>query len=545
MLTRPSPAVADSLADLLQRARAARDASSLTEGRDLAERAWALAQQSGSDDERAEAGHLLCLFNYRLGSLATLLAVGDQVLPVLTAPERRSIRIDLLRWMTLAGCETGRFDGALNHANEACALAQDSGDQRQLALSLTALGACFERMGDPWQAERLMDDALRVAREVGDPFAQLVTLNNLCAVCVGAFYVLRGGDEPAEATAALRRALVHAREAHSLVAQFDDPFFSVFVEGNLGEVLLHLGKEHEARRLLDAALQRGLEHGFQAQIWRIRCSICELLLSQGQAQQAHAALKDLLRDMAGADPRSTLIRVHHALYRASRDLGRVGEALAHFEQHDKLERRRATNQLKAQSELFVTRVEAEYVRQQAERARREAQLERSRAAGFQADAQRDQLTGLGNRRHLDHRLPLLLDRARSQGLPLTVALIDLDHFKQINDRFGHATGDKVLIEMAQELRENTRSSDVLARIGGEEFLIVFADMPGPQAVEVCERLRRRVAEQDWDAVASGLHVTLSVGLAHAPPYDMATLFDAADRAMYRAKQGGRNRIAVA
>ena len=134
-------------------------------------------------------------------------------------------------------------------------------------------------------------------------------------------------------------------------------------------MLLHLGNTDEARVLLDGALHRGLEQGYEAQVWRIRCSICELLLAQGQAREAHAALGVLLADMAGRDPRSTLIRVHHALYRACRDLGRVEEALTHFEQHDKLDRRRATNQLVAQSQLFVTRVEAEQSRLQAERAR--------------------------------------------------------------------------------------------------------------------------------------------------------------------------------
>ncbi|HJV62874.1 MAG TPA: tetratricopeptide repeat-containing diguanylate cyclase [Albitalea sp.] len=535
----------ESIADLLARARAARDASALTEGRDVAARAWALATQQGSPEDRAQAGHLLCLFHYRLGALDALLAIGDAVLAALAATERSATRADLLRWLALAACETGRFDSALRRANDACALSQELGDRRQFALSLTTLGACFERMGDPWQAERLMDEALAIANEFGDPFARLVTLNNLCAACVGAYYVLRGGDEPAEATAALRRALAHAREAHSLLSIFDDPFFSVFVEGNLGEVLLHLGNTLEARRLLDAALQRGLEHGYEAQVWRIRCSICELMLAQGQARDAHAALVKLLHDMRDDDSRSTLIRVHHALYRACRELGWDAQALGHFEQHERLERRRATNQLKAQSQLFVTRVEAEQARQQAERARLEAQVERSRAASFQADAQRDQLTGLGNRRHLDHRLPMLLELAQRQNLPLTVALVDLDHFKQINDRFGHAVGDKVLIAMAQQLRENTRATDVLARIGGEEFLVVFPDMPSAQAVEVCERLRARVERHDWSALAPELRVTLSVGLAHAPPYDLATLFDDADRAMYRAKNEGRNRVTVA
>src|SRR5437868_8626767 len=152
--------VGESIGELLRRARAARDASALDEGRDLAERAWDLSSKGGTEDERCEAGHLLCLFHYRLGSLDTLIDLGEQVVGILAAPERRSIKADLLRWMALAGCETGRFEIALHSANEACTTAQELGDQRQLALSLTALGACFERMGDPWQAERLMDDAL-------------------------------------------------------------------------------------------------------------------------------------------------------------------------------------------------------------------------------------------------------------------------------------------------------------------------------------------------------------------------------------------------
>jgi diguanylate cyclase (GGDEF)-like protein len=535
----------DRIAELLRQARAARGTPALAEGREFARQAWHEAAQAHRSSEQAEAGHLMCLFHYRLGDLPALIAAGETVLPLLQAPERRAAKSELLRWMSTGCCEIGRFDAALRHANDACAEAEIAGDPHQMALSLNALGGCFERIGDPWQAERLMGDALRMARGVADPFPQLVTLNNLCAVCIGAYYILRHADDRSDATAALRRALAHAREARALLPQFEDPFYSVFVEGNLGEVLLHLGRSDEARELLETALQRGLAHGYQAQVWRIRCSICELLLAQGQPEQARAALTTLLQDIAGRDPESTLIRVHHALYRACRDLGRIDEALHHLEQYERHERRRATQQLNAQSRLLVTRVEAEHSRRLAEHARLEAQTERTRAAGFEADAQRDELTGLGNRRHLEQRLPLLLDVAQEHDLPLTVALIDLDHFKQINDRFGHAVGDRVLEVVAQKLRENTRSSDVLARIGGEEFLVVFAEMTVAHALEVCERLRIRVAEHAWGDVAEGLSATLSIGLAQAPPYESGALFDQADRAMYRAKHSGRNRVSVA
>src|SRR5437763_9323077 len=117
MTDRPPADSAETLAELLQRTRAARDASSLLEGRELAGHAWALAQRAGSDDDRADAGQLLCLFLYRLGELPVLLDVGEEVLPTVSTPERRGAKIELLRWLTLAGCELGRFETALTHAN--------------------------------------------------------------------------------------------------------------------------------------------------------------------------------------------------------------------------------------------------------------------------------------------------------------------------------------------------------------------------------------------------------------------------------------------
>lgn len=109
----------------------------------------------------------------------------------------------------------------------------------------------------------------------------------------------------------------------------------------------------------------------------------------------------------------------------------------------------------------------------------------------------------------------------------------------------HAVGDRVLAALAQMLRENTRGSDLVARIGGEEFLLVLPDAPPADALEVCERLRARVAMHDWGQLAPGLTVTPSLGLAHAPGYAAQRLFERADAAMYRAKNLGRNRVETA
>eukprot|EP01036_Dinobryon_divergens_P011794 gene11794-biopygen10503 len=189
-----------------------------------------------------------------------------------------------------------------------------------------------------------------------------------------------------------------------------------------------------------------------------------------------------------------------------------------------MQRQRAARQLRAQSELLVTRVEAEQNRLQAERARLEAQTERARAAEMALHASQDPLTSLGNRRYLDQRLPQLLEQAEQRHLPLVLALLDIDHFKRINDHHGHLCGDNVLSQLAQMLRDNTRSADLLARIGGEEFLIVLPDTELDRATEVCSRLRQCVADHDWARLTPELAVTISIGLAHAPRYEMDSLF---------------------
>lgn len=534
---------ADDIAQALAAARLARSHAAFDEGRRHALRVW---QSPVADaDERAEAGTLLCFSAYRQGDLPSLLEVGQRTLALLQAPRHGPWRDELLRWITLGACELGRFELALACAQECCQRARQGDEPRRLVPALTALGACFERMGDPWQAERLMTDALLIAREHGTDFDRMQTLSNLCAVTIGAYYLLRGAADNADARTVLRRSLDYGREAAQIAAATAaDAAFESVIWGNLGEVLVHLDQADEAWRWLDAALLRALEGGHQVQALRIRCSVAELHLQARRHAQAVAVLQRLLAD-TGAAMTATLIRTHHGLYQALKALGDDAGALRHFECYEQLERRRAINQLQGQSQLFVTRVEAEQARLQAERLRLEAQLQRERADEFESRALRDALTGLGNRRQIDMSLPGLLARATQAGQPMALAMVDVDHFKQVNDRWGHALGDRVLVALAQMLRENIRAHDVAARIGGEEFLIVLPDTGATAALEVCERLRECVSTHAWDGLAPGLAVTVSIGLAHAPPYDREALVEQADRALYRAKRTGRDQVRLA
>lgn len=186
-------------------------------------------------------------------------------------------------------------------------------------------------------------------------------------------------------------------------------------------------------------------------------------------------------------------------------------------------------------------------RNRIERELREANvaLERSRAA-MQELATRDELTGLYNRRELVHRLTAELDRASRTGRPLSFVLLDVDHFKSINDRFGHPAGDAVLRQLACIVGAEVRTTDTAARYGGEEIALVFPETDVEQAVAIAERLRACIAAEPFDVdAAPDLVVTASFGVACLDPDTTCfeALLAAADEALYEAKASGRNRIA--
>jgi diguanylate cyclase (GGDEF)-like protein len=126
-----------------------------------------------------------------------------------------------------------------------------------------------------------------------------------------------------------------------------------------------------------------------------------------------------------------------------------------------------------------------------------------------------------------------------------VALLDVDHFKQINDRHSHAVGDLVLMQLAALIARQCREGDLPARYGGEEFLVRFHRIGLDGAAAACERLRAAVAAHDWASLAPGLAVTVSIGVVDLGRHgSVAAALAAADELMYRAKRGGRNRVCV-
>ena len=169
------------------------------------------------------------------------------------------------------------------------------------------------------------------------------------------------------------------------------------------------------------------------------------------------------------------------------------------------------------------------------------------AEQLRLSATTDELTGLANRRCFMHALDIEVARARRSGTPLSVAVADIDHFKQVNDRYGHGGGDEVLRALSRIFESIMRTGDMVGRLGGEEFAILMPDTDEIQARIACERLRGAIAGRRIRlATGEEIAITLSTGIALlVPGEDRDRLVTRADAALYRAKAGGRNQVRLA
>lgn len=188
------------------------------------------------------------------------------------------------------------------------------------------------------------------------------------------------------------------------------------------------------------------------------------------------------------------------------------------------------------------RIETDRLRQRvADLEKHSAQL-REAFLWQQRRAHQDSLSGLPNREAFDERILDELSRWARLGTPLSLVVWDIDHFKQVNDTYGHSAGDRVITTVAQRLRERCRRTDMVARYGGEEFVMILVGTPAAEALSFCDSLRQELADLGFHFDGEPVAITLSAGVTEARVGDTPmTLFDRADKALYQAKHQGRNR----
>jgi diguanylate cyclase (GGDEF)-like protein len=416
--------------------------------------------------------------------------------------------------------QVGDRSDALTHAVQCVAnLTEDVPDAIR-ARHLLSLAVALDENGSGAEADRRFHESLDIATAVGDHELTLYILNNM------AYTAYENEDEPAA-----RLLIDHMRDVQARSAR-------VFSAGELDTIarVEMMGGRYDA---VEATLRPALDDRESTVLGTEGDAIAECRLTLAEARRldarfddAQAALDSAMRmsnERNLAAVRARIREEQSILYAAT---GRYHEA---YDEHRAFHAESAA--------LHSTQRDA---RARALQAVFEATEARRVSEHFREMAHRDALTGLYNRRYVNERLPALLGEAAVRRTPISVAICDLDHFKRVNDTLSHSTGDTVLQHIAQLLVEATPGAAIAARMGGEEFLLIFPGADAAEAARRCEALRLRVRGHAWEPITGTLPVTTSIGVTTSA-YGGGTpsgLLSQADRNLYAAKRAGRDRVVI-
>jgi diguanylate cyclase (GGDEF)-like protein len=531
----------------------------------LSDRMQAAARESGDARIAALIAHARAGAYYQLGRSDDALVAVQQELE----QARRTQQDDPI---ATALVDRARFLMKRGDFEQACAAVTDA--QQHASGPQTSAEVAFSNallanaIGD-------VELALRSYTDAYDKFHAVDDRTGEADAQAGIGWALNHLGRSGEAAEPLQRAIAAYREVDDREGEAIARNELALSEAGVGRPEAALVENAVALRVLSQV--RSPRRLAQLQIDR-----AELLVRLKRPGDAAALIERVRPVAATADDLELQVRFHQVAAEVLGALGNYQWALEESQRGQQAQRRRTDQlverQLAAQrgrleSEVLarenaLLRSEAEASQRELEQAQRAARLrgvvialtvlfilcgvyalwrQRGLLKHIERMAETDPLTGVPNRRQVIEMGQRLMMRCRQDGRPYAMLLLDLDGFKQINDRYGHVAGDKALCSVSQALRRSLRPGDHLGRYGGEEFAVILPDTDASEAARVAERLRDAVAslEPDWAPGAS--RVTLSGGIASSTPSrtDFSQLMVRADQALYRAKDAGRNRIEIA
>ncbi len=483
-----------------------------------------------------------------------------ELLYVLSAYQNLDDKISqghVLNWIGNVHYRLGDYPNAINYYLKSLKLKEETGDKLGEAYSYNDLGRVQARLNDAPKAFAYLFKSLALKEELGNLQGQAYTLNEL-----GETYE-RIGD--------MQRALDYYQKALEMRRRVGDKRGEGVTLANIGALYQQQNNLVEAEKFylqsLEISKEVGHKHGVVIALTRLGT----LFIERNDIAQA---LQHLSTALAVAEERKLkewVYKIHEAMAQAYERIRDFEKALFHFKKFHSLKEEVLNREMaqklrsisiqydaeKAQREMEIYRlknielVKANQELQKLMESLREANAQKTalllqvqeQAKVLERQAREDGLTRLLNRRYLDIELSQELERARRYERTLSVAMLDIDFFKQVNDRFSHQVGDEVLRELAKIFRSESRSNDIIARYGGEEFVIVMPETPLSKAVAACEKIRLSVQNHDWQKMHPDLAITISIGVVEAKGYhDLDAVLHAADEKLYEAKRTGRNKV---
>ncbi|MCL4395071.1 MAG: diguanylate cyclase [Chloroflexi bacterium] len=510
----------------------------------LGEQARSLAVELLCDDKPYSQGlaaslRTLSYLNGANGNYNLALAQSLEAFDILERVPENALQIDVLCNIAWVYRGFGDYGIALDHAMKALKLAQASTDREREATVLDLISNIYSESNNLPEALPTYDRALAIYRELGLVQGESLVLNNLALT-----YIQMGRG--AEAIEASLRSLQIAQEngLSSLV---------LTALGTTGEVYVALAECDNAIKFLKQALSIAVERGASYDRFWSLFNLGKVYLSLGDADSARSHLQSALLVSQTLDNRPGQFQCHELLAQLHERRGELADALAHYKQFHSLKET-------VFNEDAAKRLAGLQVIHQVETARRELEIHhlktielqkeieerKSAQAALEKLATTDALTGLLNRREFFVLAEREFQRARQENFALSVILLDLDHFKRINDTLGHAIGDQALAAAAKTVRSCLREDEIVGRYGGDEFVILLPGSDLAVAAQVAERLHARVAAQSIPTERGPVALSISLGIEElgVQSCSLDILLDHADQAMYTAKRAGRNRSAA-
>jgi two-component system, cell cycle response regulator len=408
----------------------------------------------------------------------------------------------------------------LEHAVRAVELLPDGTPDLVRADHLCCLGLAQGRTGSPVASRASFAATERLLRRARHPQMLARSVNNLAYVehLCGEF----------------DRAVEECERMLGLMEQEGLPLTAMHVD-TVARAYLDVGRYDDAEQLLVGFLPRGaaldgLAINEADGAAELLSTLAEVQFRNGELDDATVTLDRCLAFCAKAGLDAVAARVRRQRSAVLERMGCYQEALDELRMYVELSERLNSTEREVRVRTLQTVYETEEARRSSQR--------------YRDLARRDPLTGLFNRRYVDGNLPRLLADAAQDGEWFSVAFIDLDHFKTINDTLSHDVGDQVLQRFGELLVEAAEGVGFAARMGGEEFLLVLPRLDQREALARCEQLQASVRSHDWTPVTGDLPVRASLGLAGSPATaaTQSTLLVEADRNVYRAKTAGRDRL---
>ena len=434
----------------------------------------------------------------------------------------------------------GDVPSALDYSLEALKISQELDLRDREAWALDAVASFYR---DPEQSIQMHEKALKIFEDLHDIEGQSRVLNNWACI------LLDKGDYPA--------ALKKGKKCLQLIQKHSMKKDEIFVSGTIGEILIAMGEYAQAQEVLQEAVPLAELYGPDISHVYLIVALGKTYLAQNDLERAEAYFLEALEAATRLEIRSERMQCHQQLSEVNERKGRFDQALEHYKIFHALKESiagensaRQIATLKMSHQIETVQRDAEIQRLKNARLQLEINEQRRIQSILENLATRDSLTNLYNRRHFLNLAEYEWKRALRYGHPISVLMLDLDDFKQINDRFGHATGDQALIMVAGLIQGALRRVEIAGRYGGDEFAVILPETPTEKGFIVGKRIHKEITGQEIQTKTGLIKLNVSIGVAglsngaREKMRSFEELLHQADKALYNSKGSGKNQVSI-